>query len=446
MQRIPRITVLELCQILNIKPIKSLLEITQISINSKEASTENACFVALVGKRLDGHNFIEEAIENGAKAIITEKPYYTKKAKVLLVKNTTEALGKIAKHLNLAKTTICVTGSVGKTTVSKIIKGILEEKYQVNATKKNYNNEIGVPLTLLSSKRNNINVVELGMRKRGEIDYLSSLCQPNISVITNAGTSHIGVLGSKEEIFLAKTEIISHTKEYAIVPAENRFKSINYGSIKPFFIGENGDCFIENYKYLDDGMEFSIIFQKKKYNGFRIKSFSVHNLYNSMYGIVIGFINSMTLEEIQRGLEKYEGENMRDEILNINGITVINDCYNASFESMKSAIFSLSKYAELKHKTPKAFIGDMLEQGEYSAELHYRIGELAKDCGIEKLFVTGKFAKYVIDGYSGGIYVKNIENSVDNIIESLNKEDVMLIKGSRALKLERIVNKMREML
>ena len=137
---------------------------------------------------------------------------------------------------------------------------------------------------------------------------------------------------------------------------------------------------------------------------------------------------------------------MREEIININGITIIMDCYNASFESMKSALLMLSKYAELKNKTPKALIGDMLEQGEYSAELHYRIGELAKDCGIKSLFVVGKYSKYLMDGYSGGYCLNDVLYLPEIIANSIEEKDVLLVKGSREIKLEKIVEKMRNIL
>ena len=446
MEKIPEISVLDLCKILNVEPIYSNLTITHISINSKETSREKFCYIAIKGKRFDGYDFIDEAIKNGARVIISEKPIFSSNAIIILVENAIVALGLIAKYSNRSKNNICITGSVGKTTVAKMIKLILEEKYKVNSTIKNFNNEIGVPMTLLKGEKNSINVIELGMRGKGEIDYLSGLCEPNIAIVTNIGTSHIGILGSKEEIFKAKTEVFLHTKNYAIVPNEARFKSVNYKQISPIFIGDNGDCFIKEYSYYSEGLKFSVEFKGQLYENIKIKSFSLHNLINSMYGIVVGFINGLTIEEIKCGLIKYKGDNMREEIININGITIIMDCYNASFESMKSALLMLSKYAELKNKTPKALIGDMLEQGEYSAELHYRIGELAKDCGIKSLFVVGKYSKYLMDGYSGGYCLNDVLNLPEIIANSIEEKDVLLVKGSREIKLEKIVEKMRNIL
>jgi UDP-N-acetylmuramoyl-tripeptide--D-alanyl-D-alanine ligase len=446
MEKIPDISISNLCDLLDAKIINSNLIISHLTINSKEKSFDNFCYIAIKGKKFDGHDFINEAINNGAKAIISEKPFKTRAAIVIIVKNSVEALGKIAKFAKRTVKTICITGSVGKSTVSRITSNILKEKYKVNSTEKNYNNEIGVPLTLLKSRNHDINVVELGMRNRGEIAYLSSLCEPDIGVITNIGTAHLGMLGSREEIFNAKTEILAHTKEYIIVPNEEKFKKINFGNIRPIFIGKNGDCFINKYKFSNEGLEFSIVYNNRIYENLKIRSFSLHNLTNAMYGIVVGFINSLNIEEIKRGLLKYEGENLREEIIEINGITVINDCYNASFESMKSAILLLSQYAKMKNKIPKAFIGDMLELGDYSAELHYRIGEFVKDCGIERLFVIGKYAKFVMDGYFGGTYIDSIDNSANTIIKSLSEKDVLLVKGSRSLELERFINQMRSTL
>lgn len=447
MEKITSLTIHEICKILNVKTINSMKKISFISLNSKEKSKEDFCFIAIKGKKYDGHNYIEEAISNGAILIISENEYITDKAYIINVKNSIKALGAIAKYVkqkSKSTKTICVTGSVGKTTVSKMVSLVLEEKYLVNKTQKNYNNEIGVPLSLFGSNENTVNVIELGMRGRGEIEYLASLCEPECSIITNVGSSHIGILGDAEAIFEAKLEILKHTSDCVLVPSCEKFKNINYNSVTPIFIGDLGDCYVYDYQYTNTGIEFSICYKEKILKGFKINSFSLHNLTNAMFAIVIGILNLVDLDSIRKGLIKYSGESMREEIQNIKGIVVINDCYNASFESMKSAIFALAKYAEIDKKIPCAFIGDMLELGRYSEELHYRVGELAKDCGVDKLFVTGKYATNIMDGYSGGIYIKNPEHEASKVVSLLNESNVLLVKGSRKIGLEKFVDRMRK--
>ena len=281
------------------------------------------------------------------------------------------------------------------------------------------------------------------MRGVGEIEWLSFLCQPEISIVTNVGTSHIGVLGSIDKIFEAKIEIVKNTHEYILLPSEKRFKNLSFEGVIPIFIGDNGDCSLIKYEYLDDGIEFGIKYKQKEFEKFKIRSYSYHNIINAMFAIVVGFLKSVDVDKIKKGLLKFCGEEMREEIVNINGITVINDCYNASFESVKSAIFMVRKYADINGKRANALIGDMLEQGKYSNELHFRIGEMARDCGIEKLYATGRYARCTMDGFLGGIYIDDPIKEAVNIFDNLNEQDVILIKGSRKLGLENVLNKIR---
>ena len=228
--------------------------INKISLNSKETG-DNWCYIAIKGQRFNGVNFIDEAIDNGACLIITEEKIVSRVA-VVCVDNTIKALGLIAK-VNIGNTKIiAITGSVGKTTTKEMLISVLKEKYDVCGTKENENNEIGVPLTLLGIKSHDFCVVEMGMRAMGEIDYLSSICRPECAVITNCGSSHLETLKTRENIFLAKTEILNYSPKYAILPNEQRFKSLKVKDSKVFYVEEKS--LLVDYKFTNDGIIFTI--------------------------------------------------------------------------------------------------------------------------------------------------------------------------------------------
>ena len=431
----------EISKILKAQPINEDVTVRYISTDTREAFLSNTCFIALKGNNYDGNDFICEAIKKKCALIITDKKFPLSVPSIV-VKDTLVAFGLIAKHLSPRSRVIGITGSVGKTTVKEMLTLILKEKYTATATVKNENNEIGVAKTLLSQKDNDYCVVEMGMRGMGEIEYLSYLAEPYISIITNCGTSHLELLGSEENIFKAKLEILKNTKKYIIVPYEKRFFFNDYAEIEAIFVGDDIKYF--DLDYFENGIRFSVKYNNSIIRDIKLRTFNVNNVNNALFAIAAGMLCGVPNEQIKLGLEKYKGENMHEEITKIKGITVIKDCYNASYESVKGAIFSLIKYAEIKKVTPNLLLGDMLEIGEASQEYHYRIGELCKDLGVKNLFATGKYAKNTIDGFSGGFACDKKEKLAQLIMSKLNENDVILVKASRALMLEKVVEYMKE--
>lgn len=420
--------------------------VDKISTNSKEVG-ENFCFWAIRGANFDGNEFIVEAISNGATAIVTDKkPMDNISVLTLYVDNAVKALGKLAKALKGSETVIGITGSVGKTTVKNLTSCVLSEKYSVSFTESNFNNEIGVPFTLFKGKNYDFNVVEMGMRQLGEIEWLSYISEPEISIITCVGSSHLEYLKIKENVFKAKTEILKHTKQYAIIPCDNEFKKIEFNHLKPIFIGENGDCYFENASYFENGISFDVKWKNETIDDIRIHSFGNHNLYNSLFAVAIGKIYGLSNDQIKKGIFKYRGNEMREEISHYKNITIINDCYNASYESMRGAISLLKTYADVHGKNTVAVLGDMLELGEFSREYHYRIGELSRDLGINRLYTTGKYGENIIDGYLGGFYYNNKHLLARALAEQLLENDVVLFKASREIRLEKVIDEMKEMI
>lgn len=443
MYEIKPITGQEISRILNSKLIGKDNIIKYISTDTREKFFKNTCFIALNGNNYDGNEFINDAIKNNCALIITNKSIICSRTPTIIVKDTKIAFGLLAKFLSHKAKVIGITGSVGKTTVKEMVSLILREQFSISSTIKNENNEIGVAKTLLSQDDNDYCVVEMGMRGIGEIEYLSYLTEPQISVITNCGTSHLELLVSEENIFKAKMEILKYTQKYAVVPYEKRFISYDYEEKEVLFIGKDIKCLKLNY--FENGIKFSVKYKNDVIENIELCTFNVNIVNNSLFAIAVGKLCGISNENIKHGLKKYKGENMHEEIIKIRGITVINDCYNASYESVKGAIFSLKKYSDIKKVTPNLLLGDMLEIGVESQEYHYRIGELCKDLGIKNLFAIGKYAKNITDGFSGGIVCNQSEDLASLIMSKLSENDVLLVKASRALMLEKIVDQMKEM-
>ena len=443
MYKITNTTAKELSEALNGVLYGTNCKIQYISTDTREKFPSNCCFLTLNGEKFDGNEYIDCAIKKKA-LIITDKEI-DKNINHILVKNTKIALGLIAKEFSNKAKVIAVTGSVGKTTVKNMISLVLREKYQINSTEKNENNEIGVAKTLLStSSSDDFCVVEMGMRGLGQIDWLSYISSPETSVITNAESAHIELLESRENIFKAKTEVLSHTKKFCVVPYEKRFLTYKYQKIIPMFIGGEEIKYF-NLRYDKEGICFCAKYHNEIINDIKISSYNENNVKNALFAICIGKIYGVSNQKIKNALRKYKGENMHEEFAIINGITVIKDCYNASYESMKGAIFSLVKYAEQKGYTPNLLLGDMMEIGEKAEEYHYRIGELAKDLGVKRLYATGNNAQNLMDGFLGGTTCENNEQMAKTLLKELNDNDVILVKASRSMRLERIIEKMEEL-
>lgn len=420
------------------------VKIDKVSIDSREHNEGMSCYFAILGKKYDGRNFINQAIKNGAEIIITNKKIEAP-VSVIYVNDTTKALGLLGKYSANGKKVIGITGSVGKTTTKELISSILREKYSIVSTKDNNNNEIGVPLTLLEIKDHDYAIVEMGMRQQGEIRWLSYISRPCISVITNIGNAHLELLGSRENIFKAKTEILENTSYYAVVPFEEKFTQLNLIRPKLVYFGENTEYCIDKYEVEKNGIICSVKCKNKLINSISVKTYSVHNLSNILSAIAVCDICGVEEEDIRTGINKLPQIEKRGEIIKIADLVVINDAYNASFESMKSAIYSLSEYAKVNNKRPVALLGDMLEIGDGAEEYHYRIGELCRDLGLENIFVYGKFSSCYIDGYIGGVRFVDRDKIAKSLISYLANDTVLLVKASNSLKFFDIVKEMKEL-
>lgn len=443
MIKIKKYTTEQIAEIIGGELVGLDVVIDSVSTDTREENLENSCFFAISGNNYDGVDYIDIAIEKGAKVIVTEKKFDTN-ITAIYVKNVRESFLKFASE-NIGKSKIiAVTGSVGKTSVKELIRGILSKKYKVMATIENHNNEIGVAQTLFSITDEDFCIVEMGMRKRGEIDLLARACKPYISVITNAGIAHLERLGSEKEIFKAKCEVLSHTSLCAVVPFEDRFLSLDYKTVKPIFIGDK-DIFIESFYYDEDGIKYvvknNILNEKAE---FKMKTFFLHDVKNSLIAYCVSRLLGISLENIQEGILEFKNCKNRGNIYSHRGITIIDDSYNSSYDGLVSALEGLISYSKIKGKVPYAVLGDMLEIGKKSEKYHKKIGVFARELGVEKLYCYGDFAKFICEGFNGGECFSSKELLFQAVLNDLAGNEVVLIKASHMERFDTIAKKLKE--
>jgi UDP-N-acetylmuramoyl-tripeptide--D-alanyl-D-alanine ligase len=425
---------------------------TGITTDSRKIAKNNL-FIPLVGEKFDGHDYIKQCVSSGAAAFLTEKPIpQMSNCTAVLVKDTAKALRDIASwHRDKYDIPVVgITGSVGKTSTKDMVACILAKQYEVLKTQGNFNNEIGLPLTLLNlDSTHEIAVIEMGMSGFGEISRLTAVAKPQIAVITNIGVSHIEKLGSQKGILKAKLEILEALKPGGLVVLNGddpllrelngklNFRTVYYG------MDLEHDYTAKNYESLGElGTRFDIISGNQTYN-VAIPVPGIHNVYNALAAIAVGVEMNIPMQVIIEGIAQYSPGNMRQNIVSYNGMKIINDAYNASPQSMQASINVLE---ELCSKTRGiAVLGDMLEMGDMAKELHYSVGSFIKDKKIDYLITVGNesenIMKAVADSGNETIklqHFKSNNEALEYIMSIIKEGDYILIKGSRGMKMELI--------
>ena len=406
-------------------------KINKFKINSKEIN-KGDCYIALTLSK-DGHNFIKEAITNGASLIIVSKKV-SYNIPTILVQNTTKTLGQIAKTLRKKYNpkVIAITGSVGKTTTRELIYTVLSTKYKCLSSEKNYNNHIGVPLTIFNlNQTDEIAIVEMGMNHLNEIKYLSDMITPDIAVITNIGTSHIGNLGSKENILKAKLEIKHGLTGPLFVNGDDKMLK-NQNAYKSGF-DEHNDLKAYDLSSSLTQSSFKINLNNKPY---QIDiNLPKHLINNVLIAIHIGLYLNVDINDIIEALKKYKPYNMRMNILqDKNGNTIINDCYNSSLESLKGVLNLLEKENQKK----LLILGDINELGTYTTKIHNQIPNLLDKINNKQVILIGKNMQKV--NYKNALHFLNYKKTLNYLKKEKIKDTLILIKASRSLKLEKITN------
>lgn len=415
---------------------------------------EGDLFIPLKGENFDGHNFIQQAFESGALCCLSTENIETYKP-CIYVSDTRVALRDLAEYyISLFNIHVVgITGSVGKTTTKDMIASVLMQKYNVLKTEGNFNNEIGLPLTVFRiTDDTEVVVLEMGMNSFGEIHNLSKIAKPDIAVITNVGVSHIENLGSREGILKAKCEIFDYIKNNgtAILNIDNdmlktlegktSFKTLWYG------IENKKDIYADNIvKNGVESISCDIHMNNEMFN-VCIPVPGEHMVLNAMAAALVGKTLDLSISEIKRGIEEFVPTKMRMAVFKTkNGTTLINDAYNANPVSMKASIDVLSGVEGEKI----AILGDMFELGDFAEKMHYDTGIYAAQKNIDKIICIGNISKSMYEGAvslgGNAFYFETQEDFFENGFEKLiNKGATVLVKASRGMHFEKTAEKIQE--
>lgn len=415
-------------------------------------------YFGIKGEKFNGSDFYKEAFEKGAIGCIIQDINIDSKECgkygdkfIVKVENVVTALQQIAVYKrNLYNIPVIgITGSVGKTSTKDIIASVLSEKYEVLKTQGNYNNNIGLPLTILRLKKHTAMVLEMGMNSLGEISLLTKIAKPTTAVITLIGTSHIGELGSRENILKAKLEILEGLEKEGSLIINNDNDLLNFWSNNNNDIHNHITYGIENKSKLnayniqidEQQSSFNIKINNKEYR-ITVPVSGKHFIYNAMAAIAVGLEYGIDVENIISGIYKFSLTKRRMEIIKkLDNITILNDSYNASYESIKVALEYINS---INTKRKIAVLGDVLELGEFSKEMHEKIGEEVEKNNIDILVTVGNEAKNI----KNRIQNKNIEvlqfnkneDAIDFLKNTIKSGDFILIKASNGMHFDEIVN------
>ncbi|PNV59686.1 UDP-N-acetylmuramoyl-tripeptide--D-alanyl-D-alanine ligase [Clostridium sp. chh4-2] len=426
------------------------LSLDHISIDSRSMKG-SALFVPLIGEKVDAHRFIGQALENGAAAVLTSEhdsaeslhPY-------IRVKDTKKALQDIGRYYRkrLSLPLIGVTGSVGKTTTREMIAAALSAGYQVYKTPGNHNSQVGVPITISEiTKEDEIGVIELGMSEPGELTIIAQIARIDMAVVTNIGVTHIEQLGSRENIYREKMTIQDGLKPGGILllngdddmlmntKGREGFRTLYYGT------GENCDYRAVDIR-LENGYPHFMAVHGDQKAEIQLSIMGMHNVLNAMAALAAACEYGVPMEKAGETLGRFTGFKNRQQIDTVNGITVIDDTYNASPVSMKAGIDVLLSIQNPGRKI--AVLADMKELGENASEFHYEVGAYISQKPVDTVAVLGELAKYIADGITQNnteIKVLRFEekNALKEYLDGeLKAGDAVLFKGSNSMNLGEI--------
>ncbi len=419
------------------------LQITSIVTDSRKA-TSGSLFAAIKGARVDGHRFIPMTVEQGAVCVLCEDipgvdtPY-------IQVESTLTALKGIAEYYRSLFTIpfIGVTGSVGKTSTKELISAVLSQKYNVLKTEGNFNNELGVPLTLFGlEEAHEAAVIEMGISDFGEMTRLSKMVRPDISVITTIGYCHLENLGDRDGVLKAKTEMFTYLRENGkiiLCHDDDKLRTVtDYKGIKPVFYGTDpsDEYYADNIEeLLLDGVRCTLHHGGSTID-VTIPAMGRHNVLNALCAMAVGKQLGLSDEEIKAGIESFQNVGSRNHIIRTRGMTVIDDCYNANPTSTKAGLNTLSNFDGRR----VALLGDMKELGTDELALHREVGAYAKEKGIDLLIAVGELSKETAEGFGAeAVYYATVEECIAEIPSVLKEGDAVLVKASHSMHFEKIV-------
>ncbi len=452
------ITIREILEAVDGKLLGSFtdLERTVTLVETDSRSIQpGSLFIPLTGERFDGHAFINDALSAGAAGCFTARErecYLPDKFYIRVCGGTQKALRDLSRYYKrkFSIPFVCVTGSVGKTTTKDMIAAVLGEKYKVLKTEGNFNNEVGLPLTLLHlHSGHQICVLEMGMNHFGEIEYLSQIAEPDVAVITNIGDAHIEYLGSRENILRAKCEIFSHMKQdgFTVLNGDDTLLATLRGTLpyKTAYCGLSEDLDYHATEIESDGegyVKCKINTPVREFPA-EIAAIGDHMLYPALMAAAVGERFGLSGDEIAAGMLHFAPTKMRMNILRrAEGITILNDAYNANPQSMRAAVEALAK---TKGKKKIAVLGDMFELGPLAPALHAGVGEYLGRAGLDCLVAVGSLARYIYDAASTAplpelYHCATKEEAKTLLAQVLQPNATILVKASRGMAFEELVD------
>lgn len=430
-------------------------EITAITTDSRRV--EKGClFVPIVGERVDAHKFIPDVMQKGALATLSEKTLENADFPYILVESTLQAVKDIAEFYleQLQIPVVGITGSVGKTSTKEAIASVLKEKYRTLKTQGNFNNELGLPLTVFRLRdEDEIAVLEMGISEFGEMTRLAKVAKPNTCVITNIGTCHLENLGDRDGVLRAKTEIFKFLKPGGTIILngdDDKLSTIKeYEGIKPVFFGLDTHREIYADEIVSHGLKgvSCRIHLGKETFDVLVPMPGQHMVYNALAAAAVGRAYGLTTGEIRRGIESLEAISGRFKMIETEKFLIVDDCYNANPMSMKASLDVLRDGAGRR----VAILGDMGELGDNEEALHAEVGEHAGHCGIEVCICVGELCYHMAEKARRTnpsltvIYERDREGLLKNLAQYVQKGDTILVKASHFMKFEDVVKALQEM-
>ncbi|NCU17537.1 UDP-N-acetylmuramoyl-tripeptide--D-alanyl-D-alanine ligase [Pallidibacillus pasinlerensis] len=432
--------------------------VTGVSINTREIQSGNL-FVPLKGENRDGHEFVHDAFKQGASVTLWQKdvPNPPQDVPIIFVDDTLEALQQLAGKYReqLPIKVVAVTGSNGKTTTKDILAGLLSVNYKVQKTQGNFNNHIGLPLTLLSLKEDTeVAVLEMGMSDFGEIDLLTKLAKPDVALITNIGDAHLQDLGSREGIAKAKLEIVNGLKDNGlfVYPGDEPLLKEQLVSItkpirtKTFGKSTNNDFYANQIEFNDSGTAFKTNVTDLT---FHLPFLGEYNVMNALAAMIVANEFGVSYPMMNTAFAQIKLTEMRMEITRgINGAQILNDAYNASPTSVKAVIDLVATLSGFSRKI--VVLGDMLELGPKEKQFHIEIGEYINPNKIQYVFTYGKLASYIAEGARTNFEQDRVfsfedkQELIKKLQTYLDENSFVLVKASRGMRLEEVVEAIKE--
>ena len=421
------------------------------SITTDSRKTEPGClFVPIVGSRADGHDFIPQVMEAGALASLSEKDLKDAPYPVIRVQSSLQAVKDIAAYYlkQLDIPVVGITGSVGKTSTKEAIASVLSQKYRVLKTQGNFNNELGLPLTVFRLRQEDeIAVLEMGISDFGEMHRLASIARPDICVITNIGCCHLENLGDRDGVFRAKTEIFDHLKGQGTVILngdDDKLAAVKQVQGKPpVFFGLEEKHPIHAGRIESRGLKGTACTICTPVGDFDviIPIPGQHMVYNALAGTAVGLAFGLDLDQIRRGIESLQPVNGRFHMIETDQYTIVDDCYNANPMSMKASLQILRDALGRK----VAVLGDMGELGIREDALHAEVGTFAASCGLDLLICTGPHCAYMAQaarkaGMEQVVHLDSLEELLNRLPGLVKEGDTILVKASHYMHFEKVVD------